>query len=127
MTARMLEHQGNLTAVVYKQVYEENQKQMKLTEVSEYLGNNPDRKVRARKLFDTVRSVFQDNGLVLPNSTRIEIWGQDKKKQPFPLALFSSTSDARTFENQVAQARKKGVLKVKTFRMDPQEDLLSQS
>ena len=83
--------------------------------------------VRAQNLFNTVRSVFQDNGLVLPSSTNIKIWGQDKKKQPFTLALFSSTSDARTFENQVAQARKKGVLKVKTFRMDPQEDLLSQS
>ena len=33
MTARMLDHQGNLTSVVYKQVYEENQKQLKLTEV----------------------------------------------------------------------------------------------
>ena len=38
MTARMLEYQGNLTAVVYKQVYEENQKQLKLTEVSELWG-----------------------------------------------------------------------------------------
>ena len=36
MTARMLEHQGNLTSVVYKQVYEENHKQLKLTEVSEF-------------------------------------------------------------------------------------------
>ena len=36
------------------------------------------------------------------------------------MALFSSTSDARTFENQAA--RKKGVLKLKTIRMDTQED-----
>ena len=63
-------------------------KQLKLTEVSEYLGNDPDRKVRAKNFFNTVRSVFQDNGLVLPNSTRIEIWGQDKKKKLFTLALF---------------------------------------
>ena len=26
------------------------------------------------------------------------------------------------FENQTAQARKKGALKIKTFRMDPKED-----
>ena len=40
MTARMLEHQGNLTSVVYKQVYEENQTQLKLTEVTE-LNHRP--------------------------------------------------------------------------------------
>ena len=92
-------------------------------EVSEYLGNDPDRKVRARNLFNTVRTVFHNNGLTLPSSSRIEIWGQDeKKKQPLTLALFLSTSEARTFENQFVQARRKGVLKIKTFRMDPQED-----
>ena len=38
------------------------------------------------------------------------------------MALFSSTSEVRTFENQVPKTRRKGVLKIKTFRMDPQED-----
>ena len=33
ITARLVEHQGKLTATVYKQCYEENQKQLKLTEV----------------------------------------------------------------------------------------------
>ena len=79
MTARMLEHQGNLTSVVYKQVYEENQKQLKLTEVSEFLGNDSDRKIQARNLFNKVSTVFKDNGLSLPSSTRFEIWGHDKK------------------------------------------------
>ena len=44
ITARMMEHQGHLTSAIYKQVYEENQKQLKLHEVSEYLGNDSDRK-----------------------------------------------------------------------------------
>ena len=99
----MMEHQGNLTSVVYKQVHEENQKQLKLTEVSGFLGNDSDRKVQARNLFNKVSSVFNDNGLSLPSSTRIEIWGHDKKKNPFVVAQFSNTSEARTFENQAAQ------------------------
>ena len=61
MTARMLENHGNLTAVVYKQVYEENQKQLKLTEASEFLGNDSDRKVQARNLFNKISTVFKDN------------------------------------------------------------------
>ena len=122
VTARMMEHQGHLTSAVYKQVHEENQKQLKLTEVSELLGNDSDRKVQAKNLSNKVSSVFKDNGLSLPSSTRIEIWGHDKKKNPFVVAQFSNTSEARTFENQAAQARKKGLLKMKTFRMDPKED-----
>ena len=118
VTARMMEHQGHLTSTVYKQVHEENQKQLKLTEVSELLGNDLD----GKNLFNKVSSVFKDNGLSLPSSTRIEIWGHDKKKNPFIVAQFSNTSEARTFENQAAQARKKGLLKMKTFRMDPKED-----
>ena len=86
------------------------------------MGNYSDRKVQARNLFNKVSSVFKDNGLSLPSSTRIEIWGHDKKKNPFVIAQFSNTSEARTFENQAAQARKKGLLKMKTFRMDPKED-----
>ena len=105
-----MEHQGNLTAVVYEQVYEENQKQLKLTEVLEFFGNDSDQKVQARNLFNKVRTVFQDNGLSLPSSTRFEIWGHDKKKNPFIVALFSNTSEARTFENQAAQVRKKGLI-----------------
>ena len=80
VTARMMEHQGHLTSAVYKQVHEENQKQLKLVEVSEHLGNDSDRKVQARNLFNKVSSVFKDNGLSLPSSTRIEIWGHDKKE-----------------------------------------------
>ena len=37
------------------------------------------------------------------------------------LALFSSIAEAKTFENQAAEARKKGVFKMKTQRMDPQD------
>ena len=92
---------------MYKQCHEENQKQLKLTEISEYLGNDSDRKVQARNLFNKVSTVFKDNGFNLPSR---EIWGQDKKKQPITLALFATTSDARTLENQVAQARKKSKL-----------------
>ena len=38
------------------------------------------------------------------------------------MALFSTASAARKFKNIVAQARKKGLLKVITFRIDPQEE-----
>ena len=102
----MMDHQGKRTATVYKQCHEENQKQLKITEATEYLGNDPENKVKARHLFNIVNTVFKDNGLSLPSSTRIEIWGHDKKKQPFIVALFTSTSDVRSFENQSAQARK---------------------
>ena len=93
-----------------------------MLEVSEFLVNDSDRKIQIRNLFNKVSSVFKDNGLSLPSSTRFEIWGHDKKKNPFIVALFSTTSEARTFENQAAQARKKGLLKMKTFRMDLKED-----
>ena len=53
-------------------------------------------------LFNKVSTVFKDNGLSLPSSTQDEIWGNDKKKNPFIVALFSHTSEARTFENQAA-------------------------
>ena len=42
ITTRVVEHQGKLTAEVYKQRFEETQKQMKLTEVSKYLGKDSD-------------------------------------------------------------------------------------
>ena len=47
ITARLLEQQGKLTTTVYKQCHEESQKQLKLTEATEYLGNDPDHKVQA--------------------------------------------------------------------------------
>ena len=83
-------------------------KKLKLLDVSEYLGNDSDRKIKVKNLFNKVKSVFQEKGLNLPNSTQIEICGQNSKKQPFVLVLFSKSSDARTFENQAAQARRKG-------------------
>ena len=54
ITTRMVEHQGKITAMVYRQCHEENQKQLKLTEASEYLENDPDRKVLAQNNFNTV-------------------------------------------------------------------------
>ena len=97
-----MEHQGKLTATVYKQCHEESQKQLKLLEAKEYLGNDTDHKVRYRNLLNTFSTAFKNNGLNLPSSAQFKIWDHDKKKQPFILALFSSTSNARTFEIEAA-------------------------
>ena len=64
--------------------------------------------------------MFSANNLTFPSSTNIEVRGY-KKKEFFILALFSSIAEAKTFENQAAEARKKGVFKIKTQKMDPQE------
>ena len=63
--------------------------------------------------------MFSASNLKFPSSTNIEIRGQNKKMEFFILAPFSSIAEAKTFENQVAEARKKGVSKMKTQRMDP--------
>ena len=78
--------------------------------------------VQVGNLFNKVSSAFQEKGLSLPKRTRNKIWGQDKRKQPFILSLFSNSSEARTFENQVSQARKKEALNIKTQRMDSKTD-----
>ena len=82
--------------------------------------------IRTREIrlgtFNKVSTVFHVKGLKLPQSTRIEIRGQDKKKDPFILALCSTKAKARTFENQMAEARRKEALKIKTVRMEPQGD-----
>ena len=46
--------------MVYKLCHEDSQKTLNLTEASEYLGTDPDRKVQARNLFNKVSSVFQE-------------------------------------------------------------------
>ena len=47
--------------------------------------------------------------------------GQNKKKEYFIFALFSSISEAKTFEHQAAEGRRKNVTKKKTQRMEPQD------
>ena len=47
ITSRIAEHQGKLTSTVYKLCHKDSQKILKLTEASEYLGNDPDRRVEA--------------------------------------------------------------------------------
>ena len=111
VTARMMEHQGHLTSAVYKQVHEENQKQLKLVEVSEHLGNDSDRKVQARNLFNKVSLVFKDNGLSLPSSIKIEIWGYDKKKNPFVVAQFSSLQKLEPLKIKLLKLGRKGSLR----------------
>ena len=69
-----------------------------------------------------VQSSKTRTGLSLSSSTRFEIWGRDKKKNPLIVDLFSNTSEARIFENQAAQARKNRLPKMKTYRMDTKED-----
>jgi len=64
ITARLMEHQGKLIATAYKQCHEESQKQLKLIEATEYLGNDPDLKILARNLLDAVSNALKKTGLV---------------------------------------------------------------
>ena len=65
--------------------------------------------------------MFDDKNIKLPKSTSIEVRGQNKKKEYFILALFSSVSEAKTFEHQAAEGRRKNVTKMKTQRLGPQD------
>ena len=77
-----------------------------------------DYRAQGSNIYNKVKAVFSNNHLKLLSMTNNEVRGQNKKKKYFILALFSSISEARTFENQAAKARKKGVFEIKTQRMD---------
>ena len=80
-----------------------------------------DYRALASSIYTKVKSMFSENHLNLPKSTSIEVRGQNKKKEYFILALFSSISEAKTFEHQAAEGRRKNVTKMKTQRMEPQD------
>ena len=80
-----------------------------------------DYRALSSSIFSKIKSMFNDNNLNLPKSTSIEVRGQNKKKEYFILALFSSISEAKTFEHQVAEGRRKNVTKMKTQRLEPQD------
>ena len=90
--------------------------------MGEYIAKDiTDYRAQASNIFSKVKTMFNDNDLKLPKSTSIEIRGQNKKKEYFILALFSSISEAKTFEHQAAEGRRKNVTKMKTQRMEPQD------
>ena len=70
----------------------------------------------------TVFHLLKFSFFVILKLCKIEVRGQDKMKNLFVLALLSKLAEARSFENQAAEARKKGVMKLKTFRMEPMYD-----
>ena len=71
--------------------------------------------------FTKIKSMFSENHFNLPKSTSIEVRGKNKKNELFILALFSSASEAKTFEHQAAEGRRKNVTTMKTQRMEPQD------
>ena len=83
--------------------------------------NTTDFRALASSIFTKIKSMFSDNHLNLPKSTSIEVRGKNKKGEPFILALFSSPSEAKTFEHQAAEGRRKKVTTMKTQRLEPQD------
>ena len=107
---------------MYKIQFEKCQKLLKLWDMGEYIVKDTiDYRAQASSIFSKVKALFNDNNLKLPKSTSIEVRGQNKKKEYFILALFSSLSEARAFEHQAAEGRRKNLTKMKTQRMEPQD------
>ena len=89
---------GKLFSYVYKIKYEKCQKLLKLWDMGQYIAKDiTDYRAQASSIFSKIKSMFNDNNLKLPKSTYIEVRGQNKKKEYFILALFSSISEAKTF------------------------------
>ena len=119
---RLTNQVGKLASFVYKTQYERCQKQLKLWNMEQYVDKNTtDFRALASSIFTKIKSMFSENHLNLPKSTSIEVRGKNKKGEPFILALFSSPSEAKTFEHQAAEGRRKNVTKMKTQRLEPQD------
>ena len=111
---------GKLTAHVYKIQYEKCQKLLKLWDMGQYIAKGiTDYCAQASSIFSKVKTMFNDNNLKLLKRISNEVRGQNKKKEYFILALFSSISEVKTFEHQAAEGRRKSVTKIKTQRMEP--------
>ena len=119
---RLTNQVGKLASFVYKTQYERCQKQLKLWNMEQYVDKNTtDFRALASSIFTKIKSMFSENHLNLPKSTSIEVRGKNKKGEPFILALFSSPSEAKTFEHQAAEGRRKKVTTMKTQRLEPQD------
>ena len=70
-------------------------------------------RAQASSIFSKVKTMFNDNVLKLPKSTSIEVRGQKMKKEHFNLALFSSVPEAKTYEHQATEGRRKNVTEMK--------------
>ena len=88
---RIVDKQGKLIAYVYKMQYEQCQKTLKLWDMDKYI--------------DAGVTEYRAQASNIYRNTNIEIRGQNKKNEFFILALFSSIAEAKTFENQVDEAR----------------------
>ena len=119
---RLTDQVGKLSSYMYKIQFEKCQKLLKLWDMGEYIAKDTtDYRAQASSIFSKVKNLFNDNNLKLPKSTSIEVRGQNKKKEYFILALFSSLSEARAFEHQAAEGRRKNLTKMKTLRMEPKD------
>ena len=119
---RLTNQVGKLASFVYKTQYERCQKQLKLWNMDKYVDKSiTDFRAQSSSIFTKIKSMFSDNHLNLPKSTSIEVRGKNKKNELFILALFSSISEAKTFEHQAAEGRRKNVTKMKTQRLEPQD------
>ena len=69
--------------------------------MQDYLSaDTTDYQNQARKVFKKIKSTLEANQLQPRASTKIEIRGQDKKKNFFILAFFSTNAEVRPFEHQ---------------------------
>jgi len=92
-----------LSSYVYEIQYEQCQKQLKLWDMGQYIAKDITYyRAQASRIFSKIKTMYNDNDLKLPKSTSIEVRGQNKKKELVILALFSSVSEAKTFEHQAA-------------------------
>ena len=120
--SRLTDQVGKLTSFVYKTQYERCQKQLKLWNMDRYIDKSiTDYRAQSSSIFTKLKSMFSENQLNLPKSTSIEVRGKNKKNELFILPLFSSPSEAKTFEHQAAEGRRKNVTTMKTQRMEPQD------
>ena len=109
-----------LSSYVYEIQYEQCQKQLKLWDMGQYIAKDITYyRAQASRIFSKIKTMYNDNDLKLPKSTSIEVRGQNKKKELVILALFSSVSEAKTFEHQAAEGRRKNVTKMKTQKIEP--------
>ena len=95
MKLRERDQVGKLSSFVFKIQYKQCQKQLRLLDMEQYIAKDiTDYHAQASSIFSKIKSMFNDNHLKLPKSTRIAVRGQNKEKEYFILALITSISEA---------------------------------
>ena len=122
MKLRERDQVGKLSSFVFKIQYKQCQKQLRLLDMEQYIAKDiTDYHAQASSIFSKIKSMFNDKNLKLPKSTSIAVRGQNKEKEYFSLALITNISEAKTFEHQAAEGRRKNVTKMKTQRLGPKD------